>query len=317
MALNFRTLDLNLLRVFDRVMAEGSLTRAAAALAMTQPAASHALKRLHDAVGEALFVRSAFGMKPTPRAEALWPQVRAALASLQQALAPAQFDPRGDGANFRLAMVDATAALLTPPLVAAIEAQRALANLRVMPLTTRDPRRLLEQGEVDLAIGHFPDAVTAIVAQGEQATLRRAPVYDMHYVCVMRRGHPLARRALTLDAYCAAHHLLVSFSGRAHGLVDQALAGLGRRRRIVLTVNQFFTAARVVTQSNLVTVLPSTFVAATGYQHELLARELPFALAHAPVEMLWHVRDEAAPAHGWLRALVQAAARPPVKRRRG
>jgi len=91
---NFRTLDLNLLRIFDTVMSEGSLTRAAEVLAITQPAASHALKRLHQAVGEALFVRNAYGMTPTPKAEVLWPQVRAALAGLQQALAPGAFDPR-------------------------------------------------------------------------------------------------------------------------------------------------------------------------------------------------------------------------------
>ena len=85
---NFRTIDLNLLRVFDAVMAEGSLTRAASALSMTQPAASHALKRLHDTIGETLFVRTANGMRPTPRSQALWPPVRAALSGLQHALAP-------------------------------------------------------------------------------------------------------------------------------------------------------------------------------------------------------------------------------------
>ena len=94
--MNFRTLDLNLLRVFDTVMAEGSLTRAAEVLAITQPAASHAIKRLHGAVGETLFVRTAFGMKPTDRAEALWPQVRAALADLRRVLAPEVFDPLAD-----------------------------------------------------------------------------------------------------------------------------------------------------------------------------------------------------------------------------
>src|SRR5262252_3360758 len=93
-SVNFRTLDLNLLRVFDAVMAEGSLTRAAGALAMTQPAASHAVKRLHDALGETLFVRTATGMKPSAKAQALWPTVRTALASLQHAMAPASFDPR-------------------------------------------------------------------------------------------------------------------------------------------------------------------------------------------------------------------------------
>lgn len=310
MTLNFRTFDLNLLRVLDAVMAEGSLTRAATVLAMTQPAVSHALKRLREAVGEELFTRTAHGMKPTPLAETLWPQVRQALASLRQALAPGDFDPRRDAAQFRLAMADATAAMLAPALVAGIERDGALVNLHLMPLATRDPRRLLESGEVDLAVGFFPETMTAIVAQGDDSHLRLARLYDTRYVCVMRRGHPLAEQPLTLDAYCEAHHLLVSFSGRPHSFVEQALAALGRQRRLMLIVNQFFTAGRVVAQSDLLTVLPETFVAATGYASRLVTRELPVALNPVNVTMVWHLRDDAAPAHRWLRQQVLAAAQP-------
>ncbi|NDY90986.1 LysR family transcriptional regulator [Ideonella livida] len=308
-SLNFRTLDLNLLRVFDVVMSEHSLTRAATQLAMTQPAVSHALKRLHDAVGEALFVRSSHGMRPTPRAEALWPQVRSALSGLQQALAPTEFDPCGDAVSFRLAMVDATAVLLMPGLVQAIETTQAQVNLRVLPLATRDPRGLLERGDADLAVGHFPDALAAIVAEGDEAVLRHRRLYDTRYVCVMRAGHPLAQGPLTLDAYCEAHHLLVSFSGKPHGFIDQSLSALGRRRRIVLTVNQFFTAGEVVTGSDLLTVLPQSFLSATGYQQELVVRELPFEVQRVQVEMMWHRRRDADPAHRWLRERIVATHR--------
>jgi DNA-binding transcriptional LysR family regulator len=306
--MNFRTLDLNLLRVFDAVMAEGSLTRASAGLAMTQPAVSQALRRLREAVGDDLFVRVAHGVRPTPRAEALWPQVRAALGALRQALVPGDFDPRRDPVQLRIAMADATAALLAPALVARIEEDEAMVNLRVLPLTTRDPRRLVESGDADLAVGYFPELVTTIVAQGRDSHLHHARLYESRYVCVMRSGHPLAQRALTLDDYCAAHHLLVSFSGRPHGYVDEALASLGRQRRVVLTVNQFFTAGRVVARSNLLTVLPEGFVEATGYGHELVIRELPMALQPVHVEMIWHLRHDADPAHRWLRGLLQAAA---------
>ena len=306
MTLNFRTLDLNLLRVFDAVMAEGSLTRAAESLAMTQPAVSHAVRRLRQAIGDELFVRTAHGMRGTPRAKALWPHVRGALAALRQALAPEDFDPRRDAVQLRIAMADATAAMLTPPLVAEIERTGSLADLRVLPLTTRDPRRLVEAGEADLAVGFFPEAVTAIAAQGPDSTLRHARLYTTRYVCVMRHGHPLAAAPLSLDAYCAAHHLLVSFSGRPHGYVDQALSGLGRQRRVVLTVNQFYTAGRVVAHSDLLTVLPEGFVQATGYRDELLTRELPLALGPVHVEMVWHLRHDDDPAHRWLRAQVQA-----------
>jgi DNA-binding transcriptional LysR family regulator len=306
--MNFRTLDLNLLRVFDAVMAEGSLTRASAGLAMTQPAVSQALRRLREAVGEDLFVRVAHGVRPTPHAQALWPQVRAALGALRQALVPGDFDPRRDPVQLRIAMADATAALLAPALVARIEEDEAMVNLRVLPLTTRDPRRLVESGDADLAVGYFPELVTTIVAQGRDSHLHHARLYESRYVCVMRSGHPLAQRALTLDDYCAAHHLLVSFSGRPHGYVDEALASLGRQRRVVLTVNQFFTAGRVVARSNLLTVLPEGFVEATGYGHELVIRELPMALQPVHVEMIWHLRHDADPAHRWLRGLLQAAA---------
>jgi DNA-binding transcriptional LysR family regulator len=254
---NFRTLDLNLLRVFDVVMAERNLTRAAERLALTQPAVSNALKRLRDAVGEDLLTRSAHGVRPTPRAEALWPEVRAALTHLRAALAPGEFNPHGEAATFRIAMADATAALFTPRLVAQIEHSRALVDLRCLPLTTRDPRALLERGDADLAIGSFPETVAALSAQGDGALLRHRQLHDGDYVCVMRRGHPLSKRTLTVDDYCDAHHLLVSLSGRERGLSDQALAALDRKRRVVLTVNQYFTAGRVVAGSDLLTVLPA------------------------------------------------------------
>ena len=313
---NFRTLDLNLLRVFDAVMAEGSLTRAAERLAMTQPAASHALKRLHTAVGEELFQRSATGMRPTVRAEALWPQVRAALAQLQAALSPRSFDPARDAATFNIAMADATAAMLLPGLVSAVEQAEALANIRVLPLTTRDPRRMVEAGDADLAIGYFPTAVASIVAQGADATLHHAPLYASEYVCVMRRDHPLATQELTLDAFVDARHLLVSFSGRAHGFVDEALAGLGRQRRVMLTVNQFATAGTIVARSDLLTVLPRQFLPATGAEHRLVQKPLPMPVAPIQVVMMWHLRKDDDPPHRWLRERVidAASGRPALRR---
>jgi DNA-binding transcriptional LysR family regulator len=308
---SFRSFDLNLLRVFDAVMSEGSLTRAADVLAMTQPAVSHAVRRLRDTLGDDLFVRTSHGVRPSARAEALWPQVRTALAQLRHALVPAEYVPDNDAVQWRLAMADATAAVLAPHLVSTIEATRALVNLRILPLTTRDPRRLLEDGEIDLAVGFFPEAVTGIAAMGEDSHLRHARLYATRYVCVMRRDHPLAGQPMTLDAYCAAHHLLVSFSGRPHGFVDQALQALGRQRRIVLTVNQFFTAGRVVARSDLLTVLPASFVQSTGYADQLLTCELPLQMSPVTVEMLWHLRHDSDLAHAWLRQQVQQAATPP------
>ena len=124
----------------------------------------------------------------------------------------------------------------------------------------------------------------------------------------MRRDHPLARKRLTLDAFCAAHHLQVSFSGRPLSLIDRALANIGRRRRIVLTVNQFFTAGRVVANSNLLTVLPRHFVRVTGIADQLVLRPLPFDVSPVHVDAVWHRRSQQRSAHMWLRHAVARAA---------
>jgi DNA-binding transcriptional LysR family regulator len=302
--MSFLTLDLNLLRVFDAVMTEQNLTRAANRLAMTQPAVSNALRRLRDSLGDELLIRTAHGVKPTPRAENLWPAVRQALSALEEAIAPEQnFDIANAHNTFRLAMADATAALWLPALVRSIEREAPKLTIRMVPLTTREPRPMLLRGDIDLAVGFFP-GVTAQLAGGQGTSvspIRHEQLYSGRYVCVMRKDHPLAKEDLTVDSYCDANHLLVSFSGRAHGLVDEALAKIGRERRILLTVNQFFTAGRVVATSDLITVLPRHLIASTGITGALITKELPFDLPNVHVDMLWHERDTRSPAHKWLR----------------
>jgi DNA-binding transcriptional LysR family regulator len=298
--MSFLTLDLNLLRVFDAVMTEQNLTRAAGHLAMTQPAVSNAIKRLRESLGDDLLIRTAYGVKPTPRAEALWPTVRAALAGLEAAVTQQRFEPSSTQATFRMAMADATAAFWLPSLVRLIESEAPGVSVRMMPLTTREPRPMLLRGDIDLAVGFFP-GVAAQLSIETSSPIHHERLYSGHYVCVMRRDHPLAKVELTVDNYCAAHHLLVSFSGRAHGLVDEALAQIQRERRILLTVNQFFTAGRVVANSDLITVLPQHLIASTGKGAELIYKELPFELPAVHLDMLWHERDARSPAHQWLR----------------
>lgn len=309
---NFRTLDLNLLRVFDEVMAERSLTRAARNLSLTQPAVSNALRRLRDTLGDDLVVREGQGMAPTPRALALWPTVRAALGQLQASLAPSNFEPAHAATTFVLAMADATAAELMPGLIDILEREAPCVAMRVVPLTTRDPRRLLDEGMADLAVGHFPSVLADLVvrAQSDEAVaFTHQRLYDGQYVCVMRTAHPLARGPLTLDKFCAARHMLVSFSGRPYGFIDESLAALGRKRQVVLTVNQFFTAGRVVANSNLLTVLPQHFVSVTGIADQLVLRPLPFDVAPVHVDAVWHSRMQLQSAHLWLRQAIVLASK--------
>ena len=201
----------------------------------------------------------------------------------------------------------ATAALLAPPLVARIEAESAQVNLRVLPLTTRDPRKLLQDGLADMALGYFPAVLADLTARAqadEAIAFEHQRLYAGEYVCVMRKGHPLADQPLTIQHYCDARHLLVSFSGRPYGFVDEALASIGQQRRIVITVNQFFTAGQVVVNSDLLTVLPRHFVPTTGIADELFMCALPFNVPTLHVDALWHRRKHAQSDHLWLRELL-------------
>jgi DNA-binding transcriptional LysR family regulator len=307
---NFRTLDLNLLRVFDQVMAERNLTRAARNLAMTQPAVSNALSRLRESVGDKLVVRSGYGVEPTPRALALWPAIADALRQMEASLSPGDFVASEAVNTFVVGMADATAAELMPGLVEIMERDAPGVSMRVLPLTTRDPRALLDEGHIDLAVGFFPLVLADLAVQtqaGGLAPFDHQRLFAGEYVCVMRKGHPLASGPLTIKRYCAAHHLLVSFSGRSFGFVDESLASLGRKRRIVLTVNQFFTAGRVVAGSDLLTVLPRHFVNITGMAHEFVLRDLPFDMAPVLIDSLWHRRQGQRSDHAWLRLAIAAA----------
>ena len=310
--LNFRTLDLNLLRVFDEVMAERSLTKAAHNLALTQPAVSNALRRLRETLGDDLLRRSGQGLEPTPRANALWPAVREALRQLQETLIPNPFVPATSNATFVIAMADATAAELLPGLLSAVEHEAPGVSIRVIPLNTRDPRRLLEAETADLAIGHFPAALSDLTANaqsGGAVNFAHLRLYDSEYVCVMRKNHPLAKKKLTLNRFCDAGHMLVSFSGKPFGFADEALASLSRKRRVVITVNQFFTAGRVAQQSDLLTVLPLHFVPMANVNQALIVKPLPFDMPVVHVDILWHKRLQQSSAHQWLLASLAAAAK--------
>jgi DNA-binding transcriptional LysR family regulator len=316
--MNFRTLDLNLLRVFGVVMVERNVTRAAARLSMTQPAVSNALRRLREAIGEDLFIPSSSGVKPTPYAQTLWPSVRLALDELRLAFDPQDFDPQSSERTFTVAMADATAALIVPEVVKLLSATQSLVDMRLLPLSTRDPRPMLDQGEADAAIGFFPEVAAAQAADGGTGATRLDSLYSCRYVCVMRRDHPLAREgALTLDAYCEAKHLRVSFAGRPKGFVDEALALLGRERRVMITVNQFFTAGCVVHKSDLLTALPLSFLPAAGFADDLVWRPLPLEVRGIDVGLLWHRRHERDAAQRWLRETLTHAAKTAVAKTPG
>jgi DNA-binding transcriptional LysR family regulator len=289
---NYNQVDLNLLRVFDAVMTELNVTRAAFRLHMTQPAVSNALKRLRHLLNDELFIKVPTGVRATPKATQVWQPLRDALIQIQQTLKPLEFEPTTATTTFRIAMNDFTANLVLPELVRVIEETAPGINIRTMPTTYINAPMLLEQAEIDLAIGVFANP---------GIRLRSHFLLTSPFVCVMRQGHPLANQQLTLERYIQAKHLLVTLTGESTGLIDPLLQERGLKRQIALTVNQFAVAPRIIAQSNLIAVLPLRIVLLSGMVDYLHRAALPIELAPTTLQMMWHERNHLETGQQWLR----------------
>jgi DNA-binding transcriptional LysR family regulator len=296
-AMNYEQLDLNLLTVFDAVMTELNVTRAADRLHMTQPAVSNALKRLRNLLNDELFIKVPSGVSPTPKAIKIWHPIREALAQIRRTLELPIFDPATTAATFTIAMNDFVAALLLPQFVTVLEEVAPLADIRTVPTTNINAPMLLEQAEIDLAIGVFPNPSSRLRSH----TLLTSPL-----MCVMRRDHPLANKKLTLQRYVQAKHLLVTLSGEPTGFIDRLLQERGLTRRIALTVNQFAIAPQLIAKSDLMAILPTRIVQLSEFAEQLHLAPPPIEIAPSIVKMMWHERHHANPALQWLRSRLTA-----------
>ena len=292
--LNFRTLDLNLLRVFDEVMAERNLTRAAHNLAMTQPAVSNALRRLRQLLGDELFVRTPTGMRPTPYAEQLAAPVAQALEALHAALnVRASFDPSTSTRRFTLALTDVGEIYFLPVLMDALAAQAPGVKLHCVPVGAGSLRDDMAAGRVDLALGLLPQL---------QAGFYQQALFRQHYIALMRQAHPLAgKNKLTLTAFTQAEHVRILASGTGHGRVDVALEQKGLRRRFRLTVPHYVALGDVLSHSDLLATVPERFADRTLVPFDLVKRELPIDVDVSAIHQFWHSRLHRDPGHQWLR----------------
>jgi DNA-binding transcriptional LysR family regulator len=297
-------LDLNLLLVLDALLEERHVTRAGKRLGLTQPACSHALGRLRAALGDTLLVRGPRGtMLPTTRAEALAPGLREALRGLAGALrGSAPFEPKAARRSFRIACGDYAELVLLAPLVRRLTREAPGIDIWMTQLSLGREEMVtqLAAGAADLAIGpprrDWPEGVFA------------RTLFEERFRCVMRRGHPGATGKLTLARYCALSHLLVSPRGTPGSLIDDALAALGKTRRIVAGVPHFAVAPHVVAGSDLVATLGTHVVEACAGPLGLVVKPLPFEMPPFAITMTWHERVHRDPVQQWLRDQIVAAA---------
>lgn len=291
---DLRRLDLNLLIVFETLMHERSVTRAAEKLFLGQPAISAALARLRSLFDDPLFVRTGRSMEPTARAAEIFALLSPALDSISTAVSrAADFDPATSSAVFRVGLSDDVEFALLPALLRRLRAEAPgvvlvvrRANYLLMP-------NLLASGEISVGVSYTEE----LPANAKRKTLRRSK--------------PKLLRAdsvpgpLSLDDYCARPHALVSFAGDLNGFIDDQLLKMGRSRKVVLAVPQFNGLGTLLAGTDLLSVVPDYTAAALTAVGGLRAEDLPLETNSFEMSMAWRGAQDNDPAERWLRSRIQ------------
>lgn len=286
-------LDPKLLTLFALLYNTRSVTRAAEELSQSQPTISAWLGRLRELLGDPLFVRTAGGMQPTPRADALVEPVREVLQGLRRISAPVQdFVPGQVERSFRVCMTDASHITLLPRLLKRVRREAPRVRLEASPINDQTVREL-ESGQADLALGIIP---------GLESGFYQQVFYEQDFVCLVSPAHPDIRRVLTLEEYRGAVHVEV-LSGKSHSLLEEALKAQRIRRNVLLQLPGFLGLATVVADTDLVATVPRQIGETLARQGGLKLLPCPVKIPTFTVKQYWHARMHHDPANRWLRGL--------------
>ena len=293
---DIRALDLNLLKALDALLDERSVTKAAARLALTQPAVSSMLTRLRDSFNDPLFVRSQRGIIPTPRAQALATPVKRLLEEINQLLQAELFDPATASNTFTIAATDYALQAIIVPFMRLLRQHAPKVRLSVRAIEDERIQTQLETGQVDIAL---------MTPETTPADLHARRLFDERYVCTFRQDHPPIQLPLTLDQFCAADHAIVSYLGGAfRGVTDAALEQMGCLRSVTLSISSFLVLTQILRTSDLIAVVPEKLV---RNQDDLCITEPPLPIPGFTKVAAWHERTHHDPAHQWLRSLLVEA----------
>lgn len=289
------SIDIRLLAVFDEIYKTRSVTAAAEALELGQPAVSVALSKLRHHFGDPLFVRTSSGMEPTPFSEGLVRPVRAVLDALEQVLGHrSEFDPATSDRSFRICMTDISQLVLLPKLWARLRATAPGVRIEISPLSA-DTARMLESGEADLALGFIPQL---------EAGFYQQLLFRQNFVCMVAAAHPRITDALSLAQFEAEDHALISSSGSAPSIVEREIARQGIKRRVAVKIPNFLGAAFVIEHTDLLLTIPKRLGDVLQGRGAFRILPVPFELPQYEVKQHWHERYHQDEGNRWLRGVV-------------
>ncbi|MDI4231980.1 LysR family transcriptional regulator [Bradyrhizobium sp. Arg237L] len=292
--MNLNSLDLNLLTALDALLREASVSRAAMRLRLSQPAASHALQRLRDLIGDPLLVRSGARMELTPRAQALRTPLTQALEQVRALFVPDAFDAISSDRHFRLMMPDLAVELLMPPLMEKITRIAPHVTIDVVPW--RGPA---------IFTAEFARTIDLVISIGDAFKgFHRQRLYVDSDALAVRRGHPVGARLKKREAFLAARHVAVVIRGQNEDLIDGWLRSKGIERRIALVVPGYIEALHVTARTDLVAFVPRRLIAALARQLSLLTVTPPLDPGIDEQYMFYPTRAQMDPGSIWLRQLM-------------
>jgi len=294
-AMDIRSIDLNLLVLFDAMARLRSVSRAAEAIGLSQPATSAALARLRAAFEDDLFVRAGAQMEPTPRAEALGPAVQRVVQAIQsEILQPAGFDPASAERSFTLLTPDIGEVAFLPGVLQRLRQEAPQVRLRALSMPRTAAAQALEAGEADLAVGFFPDL--------QKAGYFRQALFRTSYTCMACARNTAVPSRMTARQYLAARHIVVRPDGREH-MLDRFLEVKGWHRHVTLELSHFMSLLSLLPGSDLVATVPDDI--ATVVQRHIAVKmiELPFKPPQLQVQQYWHRRMQNDASNRWLRGL--------------
>jgi DNA-binding transcriptional LysR family regulator len=285
-------LNLDWLEVFVQIYKTQSVTRAASQLGIEQASASIALNKLRQHFDDRLFVRTAGGMIPTPRAQSIYPQVHEALARIETARGkPAAFSPADAVREFRICMTDISEIIILPRLINYLQKTAPGLVIEAEKISV-DSRHRLASGDVDLAVGFLPNLEAGFYQQS---------LFEQDFVCLAAKNHPRVQGKLKANLFSREGHIQVTTSGTGHTIVDKMLAKQKIERRVVLRVPSFLGVARIVAQTDFLVVVPRLLGMALAKQEHVQVLEPPTLLPHYKVKQHWHERFNADTGSIWLR----------------
>jgi DNA-binding transcriptional LysR family regulator len=291
------SVDLNLLVAFDAILKERNITLAAHRVGLSQPAMSSALGRLRRTFNDALFVRTGHGMQPTPYAELLAPPIQRACELIAGSLQiGAAFQPETATRTFSFYMTDIGEAVFLPRLIAALAQRGPKIKVRVLRVPARGAQEAMAAGDVDIAIGLFPDLKAGFFQQR---------LYRDQFVCVLRADRFRTMGPLTIEALADLRHAAIESAGTGHeAAVERAFARHRLQRRIALTIPHFMALPAIIAQTDLIVTVPRRLAQTFASFPNVALTEAPIRIPSFDIRQHWHKRYHHDDANKWMRRLL-------------